>query len=410
MMTLAAVTRYCICELLLLTLGTGDTQAQSARFDVRLASGWVENPFFDSTDLQAIAPIAGPFTRLRLGARFDTSTTPGHSVRVEASERLERYWGDADALAHHERLALGWRWRDDTLRAGVMIRGRYDAIDRFTTDARWTTEIGPDMRWQASDRVEVRASLSTGLRGFPERVDVDADGGAQLDERHTAAVGALFGPARLAATRWWLDVDASAWLINSNADGLDRNGFAGGGYLIGQWRSLFWEGFTSAWALTLPAQVRSDTGLQIGGALGVTLGGGFALRADYQRLDGLSDQASGRFAQWQTGLSVSYRGTWRADRPPRPVAGVYRLPDGRWRFTMRAPGATRVALVGDFNAWKIGATPMREDGDSWTVDISLPPGRHTYMFAVDGTLEPPRVGRTIEDDFGGRVGLLLVER
>lgn len=45
-----------------------------------------------------------------------------------------------------------------------------------------------------------------------------------------------------------------------------------------------------------------------------------------------------------------------------------------------------VALVGTFNDWKAGATPMKADADglTWRVSLPLSPGRYDYKFAPDG--------------------------
>jgi hypothetical protein len=82
----------------------------------------------------------------------------------------------------------------------------------------------------------------------------------------------------------------------------------------------------------------------------------------------------------------------------------------RTRFSIRAPGAERVSLVGDFDHWDPAAMPMRrsEDGD-WTVDVHLPPGRHVFAYAVDGDLKTdPAAPRAVEDDFGVPSSVIVV--
>ena len=56
------------------------------------------------------------------------------------------------------------------------------------------------------------------------------------------------------------------------------------------------------------------------------------------------------------------------------------------RFVLAAPGVSRVDLVGDFNGWSAGATPLRPLGSAgvWTVEVPLAPGPHEYAFVVDG--------------------------
>jgi hypothetical protein len=81
-------------------------------------------------------------------------------------------------------------------------------------------------------------------------------------------------------------------------------------------------------------------------------------------------------------------------------------------FVLVAPGASRVALVGDFNEWDIAATPMdrARSGDTWTVSIPLTSGRHVYAFVVDGTrwLADPVAPLAPEDGFGLKNSVVVV--
>jgi hypothetical protein len=53
-------------------------------------------------------------------------------------------------------------------------------------------------------------------------------------------------------------------------------------------------------------------------------------------------------------------------------------------FAIVAPGAARVALVGEFNDWDPTATPMtRVGGNEWRVALPLAHGRHVYAFIID---------------------------
>lgn len=62
--------------------------------------------------------------------------------------------------------------------------------------------------------------------------------------------------------------------------------------------------------------------------------------------------------------------------------------DDAVRFDLQLPtSAKAVVIVGDFNGWDERATPMVRRGDSgtWSANVPLGPGRHTYAFVVDGT-------------------------
>ncbi|MBI1796421.1 MAG: isoamylase early set domain-containing protein [Candidatus Eisenbacteria bacterium] len=82
------------------------------------------------------------------------------------------------------------------------------------------------------------------------------------------------------------------------------------------------------------------------------------------------------------------------------------------RFELSAPGAARVALVGDFNDWDAAATPMRRvrASDRWTVSLPVATGRHVYAFVVDGTrwVGDPLAPRAPEDGFGSPNSVLVV--
>lgn len=82
------------------------------------------------------------------------------------------------------------------------------------------------------------------------------------------------------------------------------------------------------------------------------------------------------------------------------------------QFVLEAPRASRVTLVGDFNAWNASQTPLVRDPSSgiWTVMVPLAPGRHVYAFMVDGatlTLDP-RAPTAQDPDFGTPSSVVLV--
>ncbi len=74
----------------------------------------------------------------------------------------------------------------------------------------------------------------------------------------------------------------------------------------------------------------------------------------------------------------------------------------RVRFSVSAPSAKQVSLVGDFNRWNPAAVPMRRgSSDVWVVDVRLEPGRHVFAFSIDGSIRADSAApRAVEDDFG----------
>ncbi len=74
------------------------------------------------------------------------------------------------------------------------------------------------------------------------------------------------------------------------------------------------------------------------------------------------------------------------------------------QFIFVNDSASKVAIVGDFNDWDEGVSPLRRVSDKgvWTITLPLAPGRYHYTFVVDGTtwVPDPDAPRTLEDDFG----------
>ena len=87
-------------------------------------------------------------------------------------------------------------------------------------------------------------------------------------------------------------------------------------------------------------------------------------------------------------------------RRPHPLAPT---PDAGVSFTLDAPSAQQVSLVGDFNNWDPAATPLaRATTGKWEAVIPLTPGRYEFTFVVDGNrwVADPERPRAVGDDFG----------
>ncbi|MEO8336130.1 MAG: isoamylase early set domain-containing protein [bacterium] len=84
------------------------------------------------------------------------------------------------------------------------------------------------------------------------------------------------------------------------------------------------------------------------------------------------------------------------------------------QLVFRAPTASSVRVVGDFNAWDKERAPMTRDAESglWSVTLSLRPGRHVYAFVVDDSvwMRDPRATAAPDADFGRPGSVLLVGR
>ncbi|MGH7720772.1 MAG: isoamylase early set domain-containing protein [Gemmatimonadaceae bacterium] len=82
------------------------------------------------------------------------------------------------------------------------------------------------------------------------------------------------------------------------------------------------------------------------------------------------------------------------------------------QFVLVRPTASTVELVGDFNDWDVGTTPMHRvsPGGVWSVDVRLAAGRYTYTFVVDGTewVADPAAPPAVDDDFGRPGSVIIV--
>jgi hypothetical protein len=82
------------------------------------------------------------------------------------------------------------------------------------------------------------------------------------------------------------------------------------------------------------------------------------------------------------------------------------------QFTLIAPDAKKVVVVGDFNAWdqNHAAYQAKQSGGVWTVTAPVPFGHHRYSFVVDDSLwvADPMAPRANDTDFGLPKSALVV--
>ena len=79
--------------------------------------------------------------------------------------------------------------------------------------------------------------------------------------------------------------------------------------------------------------------------------------------------------------------------------------NGRTRsFSLAAPEAASVQLVGDFTDWQQKPIHMQKGADGvWTAKVELPPGPHPYRFLVDGQWrDDPQCARYEPNPYGGQ--------
>ncbi|HAA05274.1 MAG TPA: hypothetical protein DCE18_18180 [Syntrophobacteraceae bacterium] len=81
------------------------------------------------------------------------------------------------------------------------------------------------------------------------------------------------------------------------------------------------------------------------------------------------------------------------------------------RFVYVNPKAQSVCVSGSFNHWSDESHCLRRDGSTWSLVLSLPEGRYTYGFVIDGNTWEADPGATLSegDGFGKTNSVLTVE-
>jgi 1,4-alpha-glucan branching enzyme len=81
--------------------------------------------------------------------------------------------------------------------------------------------------------------------------------------------------------------------------------------------------------------------------------------------------------------------------------------EGVRQLRVRAPGARRVEVMGDFTDWE--AVELSPAGELFERAIPITSGTHRLLLRIDGGEWIPAANTPgVDDDLGGRVGLLVV--
>lgn len=126
---------------------------------------------------------------------------------------------------------------------------------------------------------------------------------------------------------------------------------------------------------------------------------------------GMRLKGSGRFSWTAFIVIMVLYGCLACAKPPAMKPSVPTPLAGAVRFTLLAPGATQVVLVGSFNGWATDATPMTiVEGALWSVTVPLNPGEYPFMFVIDGGqwITPPHAEDFVTDGFGQTNGVVIV--
>jgi 1,4-alpha-glucan branching enzyme len=96
---------------------------------------------------------------------------------------------------------------------------------------------------------------------------------------------------------------------------------------------------------------------------------------------------------------------------PARQAAVPRETSSQVCFSFTAPNAQQVCIAGSFNQWSVRSHCMARSADDWTLCLSLPPGRYSYMLVIDDHIWQLAPGAALWEDngFGSRNSVLIVD-
>lgn len=82
----------------------------------------------------------------------------------------------------------------------------------------------------------------------------------------------------------------------------------------------------------------------------------------------------------------------------------------RRTFSLTAPGATSVLLVGDFTHWQQNPISLQpQAGGIWRASVPLDPGEYHYRFLVDGEWrDDPECTIRVANPFGSQNAVVTV--
>jgi 1,4-alpha-glucan branching enzyme len=83
--------------------------------------------------------------------------------------------------------------------------------------------------------------------------------------------------------------------------------------------------------------------------------------------------------------------------------------DGCVEFRFYRPRASQVSVVGEFNSWLDGVTPMRLDADGWWIaSTKLSPGDYRFRYVADGVWYTDYASHGIEAGPNGWNAVLVI--
>lgn len=296
------------------------------------------------------------------------------------------------------------------LSLGLGVEARAFAVGGNTPYRAATGEAAPRLAWSAggielfvegragAGRSTVETTVASdedGRRGGTPGLPGPGDQAGTTVEETTTDLWQVGGDAglRLSLGAQELEVRAGGWDATT---GIHRRASV---ELRGGTGGLSWRAGAGLWDTPAGDELVGSVGL------GVPLGGGWTARTSGGRAR--PDPLLGSQPWVQGGLEVRGELARFGGGAPDPLYRI--LEEGhpsRVRFTLEAPDAREVVLLGDFTGWD--PVPMERIDGRWRTELDVRPGVHHFGFRVDGRWHVPEEAPGRVDDEWGRVNATLV--
>jgi hypothetical protein len=121
-------------------------------------------------------------------------------------------------------------------------------------------------------------------------------------------------------------------------------------------------------------------------------------------------RAGGSFMRLSIRVALDHHAPPPASVSRTAAPGVeVRRSGGLVEFSLDAPMATKVELMGDFTDWQ-PVEMARQNSTRWRVRLAAEPGVHYLNVRYDGGIwQPPPRANVIHDEFGKETGVLLID-
>jgi hypothetical protein len=347
----------------LLVAGTAGAQLSASVGTDRAASSGTLPRWNAGAQLSGLTPAVGGF-RLVSVAEYARDPWSAHEVGLHTASLSYRRGFNGGWLGYKTEVGTGpsmvvGSWRQIGSRATIAI----------ASTIRRAAVGGSGPRFWTETRMDSIYTDTTGWSKFP--------------------VERVFGDSGSAGTRRaWAETEARiGWTVGRIA----LDGVVG-------WRPALDTTRHAAWA-------RGFATVGVARNVALSLGAGMTARqVPYAK-------STGRFAL--VGLRLAPVALVRPNETPEitPSAAAFTVAPGahgEYVVRVRLPRARAVEISGDFNGWK--PIPLeRGTGDTWVVSLSLKPGAYRMNLRIDGEQWVPPPGTpAVDDEFNGRVGLVVV--